>query len=77
MTSVLRMAAATVAVLGLTAAIAPPASAQTATSKPNILYTMGDDIGWMQRLARHQHEERLEEDLRVRSLNEEGANRCP
>src|SRR5450755_3285629 len=30
------------------AAITPPASAQTSASKPNIVFIMGDDIGWMQ-----------------------------
>ncbi len=33
---------------GLLAFVAPPAAAADSGKKPNILFIMGDDIGWMQ-----------------------------
>src|ERR1700721_3110418 len=36
------------------AAITPPAFAQAPAGKPNILFIMGDDIGWMQPSIYHQ-----------------------
>ena len=45
------LGAASLAVAALLAAVAP---AQAAEKKPNILFIMGDDIGWMQPCIYHQ-----------------------
>jgi arylsulfatase A-like enzyme len=42
------------AVLGIGLGAAAPALAQTPAKKPNILFIMGDDIGWMQPSIYHQ-----------------------
>ncbi|GLK84046.1 arylsulfatase [Ancylobacter defluvii] len=41
-------AAAVLTAAGTITAVAPPAAAQQPPSRPNILFIMGDDIGWMQ-----------------------------
>ena len=42
------------ALLGVAVGTAGPAAAQTPGKKPNILFIMGDDIGWMQPSIYHQ-----------------------
>ena len=58
MTRYLRILSAALAVAGLLAGSASLANAQAAApaaeAKPNILFIMGDDIGWMQPSIYHQ-----------------------
>jgi arylsulfatase A-like enzyme len=43
-----RLFVTAMAVLGVALGVAAPALAQTPAKKPNIMFIMGDDIGWMQ-----------------------------
>ena len=49
-----RMLITALAMLGIGLGAAAPALAQAPAKKPNILFIMGDDIGWMQPSIYHQ-----------------------
>src|SRR5258708_7716186 len=53
-----------------------PASAQQPQAKPNILFIMGDDVGWMQ-LARYQQAMELGETPNLDRIAKEGARSVP
>ena len=54
MKSVLKALSVLFAVAAVLAIAAGPADAQAAEKKPNIVFIMGDDIGWMQPSIYHQ-----------------------